>query len=60
MWKKQDKELISRLALDLPSIPLYSTPDLLDSYLISLYESLELIASRAVPLSSSTPISFKA
>jgi hypothetical protein len=58
VWKKQDKELIARLALDLPSVPICTTTEALDSYLVSLHESLELIASRAVPLSSlsSTPV----
>jgi hypothetical protein len=60
VWKKQDLELISRLALDLPPVPLCSTSDLLDSYLVSLHEHLEFIATQAVPLSSSKPISFKA
>ena len=60
VWKKQDKELISRLALDLPPVPLYSTSDLLDTYLISLHENLEFIATQAVPLSSLKPSSCKA
>ena len=47
-----------KLALDLASVPVCTTTEALDSYLVSLYESLELIASRAVPLSSlsSSPV----
>jgi len=60
VWKKQDKELVFRLALDLPSVPVCTTTEALDSYLVSLHESLELIASRAVPLSSLSTTSVKA
>ena len=47
-WKKLDKELVARLAFDLPRPPPFSTPLEIDQFISKLNDSLQGIA-KTVP-----------